>query len=182
MEKIFILLFVIAGIGLSSQAAINGSLGKTIGALEATFVSFLVGTIVLFLFILFFGKGNVLLLFTVPKWQLVGGIIGAAYIAILTFAVPKIGVGVSIISVICGQILMSMLIDHFGWFNGTKFPINGSKITGIVFLVVAIIFLAHGNSVKAANPVTKEPTKNTEGNVLENTGDKHMTSMETNKS
>jgi len=181
MEKILILLFVVAGIGLSSQAAINGSLGKTIGALEATFVSFLVGTIVLFLFILFFGKGNILLLFTVPKWLLVGGLIGAAYIAILTFAVPKIGVGVSIISVICGQVLMSMLIDHFGWFNGTKFPINGSKVAGIVFLVVAIIFLAHGNSVKAAHSLAKETTENAVDNFSDNAAGKDMSPMEPNK-
>ncbi|TBL80422.1 DMT family transporter [Paenibacillus thalictri] len=159
MEKIFILLFIVAGIGLSSQAAINGGLGKTIGALEATFVSFMVGTIVLFLMILFFGKGNVLQVFTVPKWQLVGGLIGAAYIAILTFAVPKIGVGVSIISVICGQILMSMLVDHFGWFNTAKFPITGSKVVGLVFLIVALIFLAHGNAAKAsgASSTAQEP-------------------------
>ncbi|MCR8633845.1 DMT family transporter [Paenibacillus radicis (ex Xue et al. 2023)] len=178
MEKVFILLFIVAGIGLSSQAAINGGLGKTVGALEATFISFLVGTIVLFLFILFFGKGNVLLLFTVPKWQLVGGLIGAAYIAILTFAVPKIGVGVSIISVICGQILMSMLVDHFGWFNGAKFPINGSKIIGVAFLVISLIFLAHGNSTKAAGSLAKE----SESNVTDNAEGNPRLPTEPNKS
>ncbi|WP_245590396.1 DMT family transporter [Aneurinibacillus terranovensis] len=145
MKFLFTLLTVVSGVGLSVQAAINGRLGRAIGTIEAAFVSFFVGTIALLIAVLFFGKGNVIELFTVPKWKLLGGLIGATYIAVLAMVVPKIGVGASVVSVICGQIIMSMLIDHFGWFNGPKIPFNTYRFIGLLFLIVALILISRGS-------------------------------------
>lgn len=71
MARLFTtLLMLLAGVGLSVQAAINGTLGKKIGALEGALVNFFVGTLILLLTVLFAGHGQLGEVLRVPKWQL----------------------------------------------------------------------------------------------------------------
>ncbi len=77
MKWVWMLLALTAGMAVSVQAGVNGGLGKRVGVLEGAFISFLIGTVVLFLVQLFLGKGELLAMFSVPKWQLTGGILGA---------------------------------------------------------------------------------------------------------
>ncbi|EPR29920.1 putative membrane spanning protein [Geobacillus sp. WSUCF1] len=96
MKWVWMLLALTAGMAVSVQAGVNGGLGKRIGVLEGAFVSFLIGTIVLFLVQLFFGKGELLAMFSTPKWQLTGGILGAFYVFVMVLIVPKVGVANSL--------------------------------------------------------------------------------------
>jgi bacterial/archaeal transporter family-2 protein len=138
MKWLLMIFAVIAGIATSVQAGINGGLGKRIGVMEGAFVSFLIGTIALFLFQLFFGKGNLLQMFSVPKWQLLGGLLGAFYVFIMVLVVPKIGVATAIMAIIVGQLAMSSIIDHFGWFGGKQIPFDIRRMIGIVLLFSAL--------------------------------------------
>lgn len=135
------LLTLIAGMGIGCQAAINGALGRKVGSIEGALISFFVGTVGLTLFMIFFGKGNPLEVFKVPKWQLLGGLLGAVYIAIMVMSVPKIGVAASVIAVIVGQIAISLAIDHFGWFGNARIPVDGQRILGLIFLFAALFLI-----------------------------------------
>ncbi|WP_174760579.1 DMT family transporter, partial [Aneurinibacillus danicus] len=63
MNWLFVVFTVIAGAVLSVQAGVNGALGKKVGTIEGSFISFTVGTLVLFLLTIFMGKGNILAAF-----------------------------------------------------------------------------------------------------------------------
>lgn len=92
---------------------------KKVGTIEATFISFCVGTAALFFMVLFWGKGNILAVSEVPKYQLIVGILGAFYLAIVVIAVPKIGVSGALFAVITGQLFISALIWCKGIFRWT---------------------------------------------------------------
>ncbi len=62
MKILFPLLAIIGGIAVAIQGQINGGLGKKVGVFEASFVSFAIGTLALLFAVLFFGKGNLLVL------------------------------------------------------------------------------------------------------------------------
>jgi bacterial/archaeal transporter family-2 protein len=138
MNWLFVGLTAIAGAFLSVQAGVNGALGKKVGTIEGAFISFAVGTIVLLLLAIFTGKGNFLAIFSVPKWQLLGGLLGAVYLFVMVLVVPKIGVGSSLIAVIAGQILMSTLIDHFNIFGGKQILIDWKRIAALILLGFAL--------------------------------------------
>ncbi len=138
MNWLMTLLALLGGVGIAVQAGVNGELGKKIGSIEGAFVSFLVGTVVLLIMMLFFGKGNILSLFSLPKWQLTGGLIGAAYVFIMVLTVPHIGVASALIAVVCGQILMSTVIDHFGFITGNPIPVDWKRMVALVLLGVAL--------------------------------------------
>ena len=81
MEKIFYLgMMIAAGLLFGLQSPINAQLSRSVGVLEGSFLSFLGGTLVLGLAMLFFGKGYVGGVFGVPAWQLVGGLLGATVV------------------------------------------------------------------------------------------------------
>lgn len=68
MSKLLLtLLTLTVGIGMSTQAAVNGALGRRVGTVEGAFISFFIGTVSLFLLLIFFGKGSIMEVFTVPN-------------------------------------------------------------------------------------------------------------------
>jgi bacterial/archaeal transporter family-2 protein len=138
MKMIYSLLALAAGIALGIQAVVNGGLGKKVGTMEASFISFGIGTAALFFTVLFFGKGNILAISEVPKWQLIGGLLGAIYVFIVILATPKIGVVATLMSVVIGQIVIGAIIDHFGLFGGGKYPLELNKIVAILLMFFSI--------------------------------------------
>lgn len=143
MNLLFPILALLGGAAVAIQAQINGGLGKKIGVLEASFVSFSVGTLALFFIVLFFGNGNILAIGTVPKWQLLGGLLGGFYIVVAILVVPKIGVVSTLVAVVSGQIIIGTIIDHFGLFGGNPIPIDMKKIMAMVFLFISLYLFNH---------------------------------------
>lgn len=138
VKLIFPLLALIGGMALAVQSQINGGLGKKVGVIEGSFISFSVGTLALLFILLFFGNGDISAISTVPKWQLIGGLLGAFFVIVQVIAVPKIGVSATLMAVIVGQILIGAMIDHFGLFGGNRFPIDLKKMIAILLLLFAL--------------------------------------------
>ena len=107
MQIIIYLLVLIAGMGLSIEAGLLGPLGIQVGHLAATLSIFMIGSIILSLILIFFVKTDLNKLFNQPKWLLTGGVLGPLYVVFLTIGTPIVGLGVTMTSVLLGQIAMS---------------------------------------------------------------------------
>lgn len=142
---LYLLLAIIGGTCIGLQAGINGVLGKRIGVIEASFVSFFIGTIILLLLVIFAGKGDLIKVTNVSKWQLLGGALGVAYVSIMVAIVPKIGVASAITAVIVGQLFISVTLDHFGIFTNQRIPIDWYRISGLALLLVSLFLIFKGN-------------------------------------
>lgn len=138
MKLIFPLLALIGGMAVALQSQINGGLGKKVGVIEGSFISFFVGTMALLFILLFFGNGNISAISTVPKWQLIGGLLGAFFVIVQVIVVPKIGVSATLLAVIVGQILIGAIIDHFGLFGGNRFPLDMKKLLALLLLLFSL--------------------------------------------
>ena len=131
-------LAIIAGALTSVQSAINTELGKEIGGLGAALVSFSVGTAGLALYYLFSGQGGLKGITKVPPYLLIGGLFGALFVFGMIKLIPQIGVSSAIAGVIAGQLMLAVLIDHFGWFGLTKFSLNLSRGIGALLLLLGV--------------------------------------------
>lgn len=138
MNTEIFLMLALAGIAVAFQTGVNGALGKQIGIIEASFTSFAVGSVFIFLAMIIFGKGNIFLVKNVPIWQLTGGILGAVYVMISVMMVPKIGIGGVLMLLIIAQLSTSAVIDHFGIFTGIPIPINWKKIAALGLMFSAL--------------------------------------------
>ncbi|BFM03097.1 hypothetical protein Psyaliredsea_17440 [Psychrobacter alimentarius] len=75
---------------------------------------------------------------------LVGGILGPIYVVVLTVVTPVIGVAMTMIGILAGQISKSLIIDHYGLFGTTERKIDNKRIIALVFIIAALFFMAKG--------------------------------------
>ncbi|KOO52722.1 DMT family transporter [Priestia koreensis] len=141
MKALFYFIAFVAGMALSIEGAIYSELGKVIGKFESSFYNFFVGSIILLLIVLFFGRGNLNETFRVPKWYLLGGLFCVIYLTVLVFGIPKVGVGISMIAAVMGQIVASMLIEHFKWLGSSQKRLTKDRIIAVLCMVVAMFFI-----------------------------------------
>ena len=144
MQLLFIFLVVAGGMGLSVEAGLLGPLGGEVGDLWATFSIFGVGAALTFLLMLFFSPRNSPSFFTQPSWTLLGGILGPVYVVILTVAVPIIGIAMTMIGILAGQVFKSLVIDHYGFFVSSHRKIDSKRIIALIFIIAALFLVAKG--------------------------------------
>lgn len=144
MQFLLILLVIAGGMGLSVEAGILGPLGGEVGHLWATFSIFGVGAALTFLLMLFFSPRNSPSFFSQPGWQLLGGVLGPAYVVILTLAAPIVGVAMCMIGILAGQVFKSLVIDHFGLFGTGRREIDAKRLWALVFIIAALALVAKG--------------------------------------
>ena len=137
-------LAVILGIGagclVGMQAPINSRLGTTIGTLPAASFSFIVGTaaLVLITVIVQGGLGALGGVGRAPWWALVGGLLGAVYVATALVAVRTLGAAGLTAVVIFGQLGVSVVIDRFGLLGIARHPVGAQRIIGLVLLALGV--------------------------------------------
>ncbi len=96
MFFVYLIIALAAGVALATQSAINTQLAKAMSgeAVIATFISFAVGTIVLF-FIAWVKTdlwGNLSTVPSQPWWKLIGGVLGAVVVFTTVLLAPKLGI------------------------------------------------------------------------------------------
>lgn len=144
MNYFFIILAIAAGVVMPTQAAINNKLAISVESpVLAAFVSFVVGTIALFLYILATGipLGN---LFSAKNASIIawsGGILGAFFVAATVSLVPRIGVALTFSLVIAGQMLVTLVIDHFGMLDVPIKEISFPRILGVTLITIGVILI-----------------------------------------
>ena len=144
MQLVLILIVIAGGMGLSVGAGLLGPLGGEVGDLWATFSVFGVGAALTFLLMLFFSPRNSPTFFSQPSWNLLGGVLGPVYVIILTIATPAIGIAMTMIGILAGQVSKSLIIDHYGLLGTPHRKIDNKRIIALIFIVLALVLVARG--------------------------------------
>ena len=140
----FIFLAIIAGMAMPTQATVNSKLAESVNSpILAAFISFLVGTIALFIYILLTGisLSDLSASKYAPPVAWIGGFLGAFFVAVMATAVPRIGVALAFSLAIGGQMLVTLLIDHFGWLGVPEKPLNLWRVLGAALITVGVILI-----------------------------------------
>lgn len=143
MQLILIFIVIAGGMGLSIEAGLLGPLGGEVGDLWATFSIFGVGAALTFLLMLFSPR-NSPSFFAQPAWQLLGGVLGPIYVIILTVVTPAIGIAMTMIGILAGQVFKSLIIDHFGLLGTSRRKIDSKRIIALIFIIAALVMVAQG--------------------------------------
>jgi transporter family-2 protein len=143
MDKgLAVILTAAAGGLIALQAPINAGLGRETGSLPAALVSFLIGTIALAAIVVLSGKaGGLASTFDVSWYYLLGGLLGAVYVANALIAVTAIGAGGVAAATITGQLVFSVAIDRFGLFGLDQVPLSAERILGVALLLAGTALL-----------------------------------------
>ena len=143
-SQLIILLPLVFAVGvlLTLQTAINAQLKEYLySPIQAAFFSFLIGTIVLALMVLFQSnpKPGLQDLVAVPWYLWLGGILGVYAISMSIYAAPKLGFLTLTGVIIFGQMVTSMLVDQFGLLGNEKMPVNWQRLLGGVVIFIGVL-------------------------------------------
>lgn len=137
----FLILAVIAGAVVPFQSAINANLSRGLGhPLWATLASLMVSILVLLpvIIALRLPPPSLSFISKAPLWMWAGGAFGVCFIALALMLLPKLGASGFIALALTGQVVASLLLDHFGWFGLAQQPLNLSKLLGAVLLIAGV--------------------------------------------
>lgn len=138
-----ILIAVLVGGLVPIQSSINAFLGGYMKTpLAATFINFLGGTIIVAIIVAVLFRNQVpsiAELKLIPGYLFLGGILGATFVTTIVMLTPRIGVTNMLVGAMVGQIVISILFDHFGWMNLTPQPISWQRLVGVIFLIIGVL-------------------------------------------
>ena len=114
-------------------------------SVHAAFVSFVTATIMLLLLVIIIPRDRInipkIFSFDRPWWSWLGGIIGGTFVTGFAFFASKTGIGLLLVTSICGMLTNSLIIDKFGLLGAIKKRIGLMQYLGLVLVVIGIIIL-----------------------------------------
>lgn len=148
----YMLLAACAGACLAVQLGVNAGLGRYIGgAVNASFISFAVGTLALLPAVLFFngsvgaataGGWSALGGLGATPWPwLLGGVLGAFYVCSVVMAAPHIGPALTIAMVIFAQLLTAVIIEHYGLLGFQQHLVSLPRLLGVGMLLGGVVLI-----------------------------------------
>jgi bacterial/archaeal transporter family-2 protein len=139
-----ILCAILIGIALPVQSGINAQLRVSIGSpLLAALVSFVVGTIALL-------GLNIALrvplptgdtMGRIPLWHWVGGLLGASYIYAAVVLAPRLGAATLVAAIVAGQMVSSVILDHYGWVGYAQQPVTAGRFVGVILVIGGVLLI-----------------------------------------
>jgi transporter family-2 protein len=106
------ILALLGGVSLGINRSLLGRLGVGVGAAGASVINHAGGALFVFLLLLLTGgRLDVGLLQEAPAYAYVGGIIGAFFVMITSWLIPRTGVMKTTVLLISGQMLFGSILD-----------------------------------------------------------------------
>jgi transporter family-2 protein len=75
-------------------------------------------------------------------WGWLGGVLGAAYAVGTVLLARELGAALLTALVITGQLVCSVILDHFGWVGFTAHAAGIGRIAGCFLMVAGFILIA----------------------------------------
>lgn len=144
MYVVYVLLGILAGAGLPVQLGMNNQIRIMTGSpMTAAFISFLTGTVALALYVLLLRQPlpSTLQISNAPWWIWLGGVVGVFYIVVAIVVAPRIGPAVLFSLVVAGQLINSVVIDHFGLFGYDVHHVSPLRVLGVAMLVGGVVLI-----------------------------------------
>lgn len=140
---IALLIVVLAGGATALQAPTNAKLATAVASpVNAAFISFAVGTTVLgIVAALMHTRPDFAAARALPWYAWLGGVYGACFVVAAAWGVPRLGVAMTITLMVGGQLLLSLVLDHFGALGVPRQPLNLGRIAGVGLVLAGVLLV-----------------------------------------
>jgi transporter family-2 protein len=134
------------GFLLTTQLATNKKLGEALDNLYVpALVNMLIGAVATFVITLFATD-------QLPSRDLVraapwyawfaGGLLGATYLTGTILLAPKLGAAAVVGLVVAGQLIFSVILDHFGWIGFEQHSAGAPRLFGCILMLIGVFLIS----------------------------------------
>ena len=135
---------ILIGVALPVQSGLNAQLRIGVGhPMLAAFISFAVGTVALL-------GLNLIMRVPLPSsdavgrmpWTYwIGGLLGAAYIYLAVILAPRLGAATLVAAIVAGQMVASLVLDHFGLVGYPQQPVTPVRFLGALLIIGGVVLI-----------------------------------------
>jgi transporter family-2 protein len=126
------------GIATALQAHFMGILDRRIGTLESVFITYFSGGLLIGLIMMVQRGGNLGAGDSIPWYAYTSGVLGLLIVGTLGFSTPRLGLVTAFTVFIVAQVLMGVLVDHFGLIGAAQRPLTLSRAAGVVVVLAGV--------------------------------------------
>jgi bacterial/archaeal transporter family-2 protein len=144
VNNFYLMLAFVTGAGVAVQSVINSRLRIVLGGpIWAAAAQFIVGLLLLLLLAVATRQPAPVTggLRSAPLWVWTGGIFGATFIIVTIVLTAKIGATLTLASIIVGQLMAALVVDHYGLFGGTVVRLTPLRLTGVALLLLGVMLI-----------------------------------------
>jgi transporter family-2 protein len=140
MESILLILLIglAGGVAVGLQSPMASMLTQRLGMFESVFIVHVGGAIFALLPLLFYGGGKLAQWRSVPWYALLAGIFGLIVIGAISYMIPRTGVAGAITTIVAGQLLVSTILDQFGWLGTMARPMDPARAIGLAVVLLGV--------------------------------------------
>jgi transporter family-2 protein len=131
-----VLIGLIGGAAVGFQGPMLGAMSQKMGPIPSTFIIHVGGTITAGAILLLARDGGLTRWREVPPAYLFAGIAGIVVHLALSFTLPRVGATTSTLLLIAAQLMVALVLDHFGWIGVPENPVSVWRVAGVVLVLV----------------------------------------------
>ena len=142
---LYTLLALFIGAIISIYFPMNSAVSRHMGSPLTANISFFVVALLtsIFLFAIWGDAKTLNNIKQVPSYLFLTGFISAFIVLGTTFLIPQLGARKFFILTIAGQIVMAMIISHFGILESPEDPISMKKLIGASIVIIGAFISTH---------------------------------------
>jgi len=127
----------LVGVFVAFMVLFNGTLAANYGNYTALIIIHLIGLAGISTYLILKREKNKINK-SIPFYLFLGGAVGVILVSFNNICFSAIGVSLTIAFGLFGQIVMSLIVDHFGLFGLNKIPFNSKKILGLLLVFIGV--------------------------------------------
>ncbi|EQK44131.1 hypothetical protein C672_0659 [[Clostridium] bifermentans ATCC 638] len=134
------LISILTGVVLSIMVVLNGDLGNATGNYISSVIIHFVGLIGIII-LLVVTKSKIKNLKGIPFYMFSGGLIGILTVLFTNISFTNLGVSLTVSLALLGQLVTSIVIDHFGYFGLEVNKFEKKKTIGFGIIILGIFIM-----------------------------------------
>jgi bacterial/archaeal transporter family-2 protein len=132
---------LIGGIAVGLQAPLASLIGQRLGSLQSVFIVHTSGAVVSGLLLLALRSGGPGDWRALPWYALLAGVPGIIIVSATNLVIPRLGTTTTLALVVAGQLLIGILVDHFGLLSVTPRPVDLARLAGVGLLFAGVYLI-----------------------------------------
>ena len=137
-----ILIGLLGGVAVGLQSPIAGAMGQRVGGIASSLIIHVSGAVFSGVFLLLRGGEKIKDWHTLPWYMLCAGIFGVILYQTISVTLPRLGSTMMVALIIVAQLLVGVVVDHFGLLGVATRHIDMTRALGVVALVLGAYLIA----------------------------------------
>jgi transporter family-2 protein len=135
---VLVILAIVGGIAVALQGNFMGIMDQRIGSIESVFITYASGGLLAALLMILARGGHLSAWHNAPWYALTAGVLGLVIVGTIGYTVPRLGLTVAFTVIVATQLVVAVILDHFGLLGAAVRTMDLSRVAGLIFLILGV--------------------------------------------